>query len=288
MKHLLWFSGFLTLLLAGDRLGGLLLQRQADASLFRYSRLYRGEAGADLLFVGNSRGLTFYQPFIEEKTGLRTFNMSYNGLPADLAKVLVQDYLDRYPAPKKMIVDITLCDRSNDALIAAFLPFAGRSFRLDSLIHSKLPEIWRAGRVSALYRFNGEVFQRVLYHRNKTDSDWLLDRVVAPQLAAEAGGRSYDLEVHPDLVGQLQALVDSASKKGVTVELVISPYFPSFQVKNLDALKVAVEQATGLPVHDYRQALENPAFFGDFMHPNKAGAGAYIDLLLKDRVLPAE
>ena len=70
MKHLLWFSGFLTLLLAGDRLGGLLLQRQVDASLFRYSRLYRGEAGADLLFVGNSRGLTFYQPFIEEKTGL--------------------------------------------------------------------------------------------------------------------------------------------------------------------------------------------------------------------------
>ncbi|MBK8194740.1 MAG: hypothetical protein IPK76_16540 [Lewinellaceae bacterium] len=101
MKHLLWFSGFLMLLLAGDRLGGVLLQRQADASLFRYSRLYRGEAGADLLFVGNSRGLTFYQPFIEEKTGLRTFNMSYNGLPADLARVLVQDYLDRYPAPKK-------------------------------------------------------------------------------------------------------------------------------------------------------------------------------------------
>ena len=27
----------------------------------------------------------------------------------DLAKVLVQDYLDRYPAPKVMILDITIC-----------------------------------------------------------------------------------------------------------------------------------------------------------------------------------
>ncbi|MBK8194741.1 MAG: hypothetical protein IPK76_16545 [Lewinellaceae bacterium] len=72
------------------------------------------------------------------------------------------------------------------------------------------------------------------------------------------------------------------------MELVISPYFPPFQVKNLDALQVAVEQATGQSVRDYRQALANPALFGDFMHPNKAGAGAYIDLLLKDGVLPAE
>ena len=65
MKKPLWFIALFALVFAGDRLGGRLLQKQVDSSLFRYSRLYRGDAAADILLVGNSRGLTFYQPYIE-------------------------------------------------------------------------------------------------------------------------------------------------------------------------------------------------------------------------------
>lgn len=288
MKHFVWFAAFFALVFAGDRFGGWLLQRQAEQSQFRYARMYRGDAEADILLVGNSRGLTFYQPYIEEKTGQTTFNLSYNGLPMDAAKVLVQDYLERYPAPKVMLVDITTCDRVNDELLAGFTTYMNRSGRLDTLIYSKLPKVWWGSKVSALFRYNNEIFQRGLTYRNKTDEDWLLDRVISPNLVSRVEQDSYLLEVHPYLVLQLKEMVASAQAKGVQVQLVISPYFPAFDgnVTNLDNLKTAVEQATGLPVRDYRQALTDPTDFGDFMHPNKKGSMAYIDLMRRDKVLP--
>ncbi len=286
MKHALWFLGFFLLLFAGDRFAGGLLQRQADGSQFRYSRLYRGDAAADILLLGNSRGLTFYQPYIEEKTGLSTFNFSYNGLPMNLARVLVLDYLDRHAAPRLLLIDITTCDRENKPLIAGFLPYSAHSQRLDTLIHRADTSAWTGGRVSALYRFNNEVFQRALYYRQRSDEDWLLDRVIPERLAAEVDSNSYDIELKEDLVRQLSETVAAARAKGVAVQLVISPYFPTFRVDGLDALRAAVEQATGLPVHDYRAALSDPAAFGDFMHPNKNGAKAYIDVLRKEGVLP--
>lgn len=286
MKHALWLLAFLLILFSGDRLAGHFLQKQVEKSQFRYSRLHQGEAGADILLVGNSRGLTFYQPYIEEVTGKKTFNFSYNGLPMDVAKVLVLDYFDRYPAPQKMILDITMCDRENDELLTGFLTYSGKSNRLDTLIHNKLPKVWWGGQVSALFRYNNEIFQRALFHRNKTDKDWLLDRVIAPQLAAEVRSNAYDLEIHPYLIEQLKETVAAALAKGVAVELVISPYFPDFQVKNLDSLKNAAEQATGLTVRDFRSALSDAADFGDFMHANKKGSLKYIDLLKKDGVLP--
>ncbi len=288
MKHLIWYAAFFALLFVGDRLVGWLLERETMASQFRYSRLYSGRAGADLLLVGNSRGLTFYEPYMEQATGKSTFNLSYNGLSMDVASALVQDYLDHYPAPKTMLLDITICDRANNELMAGFAEYAPYSPRLSGLIRDSLPKMWGGNQLSHLTRFNNEIFQRALFHRKKSDKDWLLDRVISPKLVAEVAQHHYPLEIHPQLIASLQSAVQAAQAKGVQVQLVISPYFPGFaqNVTNLDALKTAVEQATGLTVHDYRQALTDQSDFGDFMHPNKAGSIHYIDLMRKDQLLP--
>jgi hypothetical protein len=199
--------------------------------------------------------------------------------------VLVQDYLDRYPAPKVMLIDITSCDRTNDPLLSGFLTYAGQSYRLDTLIHARQATSWWAGQASGLYRYNNEVFQRALFHRNHSDSDWLLDRVIPVHLADEAARNRYDLEVHPYLIRQLKEMVEAAQLRGVRVELTIGPYLPGFTVQNLNELKSAAEDVTGLTVHDYRSALSDVSLFGDFMHPNKRGAKAYMDVLLRDGVL---
>ena len=291
MKHLVWYIGFIALLFAGDRIAGFLLQKQAGESQFRYARLYRGGAVADILLLGNSRGLAFYQPYIEEITGKTTFNLSYNGLPMDAAKCLALDYfkeskLDNPSESQILVIDITLCDRENDELLAGFLTFSNRSEHLDSLIHSKLPKVWWGGQVSWLFRYNNEIFQRALFHKNKSDKDWLLDRQIPKALADDVSKQSYELEIHPYLIQQLKETVEAAQALGIRVELVIGPYFPNFQVKNLDTLKAAVENATGLTVRDYRSALSDPTDFGDFMHPNKKGSMKYMDLLKRDGVLP--
>ncbi|MFN0034105.1 MAG: hypothetical protein ACKVUS_03495 [Saprospiraceae bacterium] len=286
MKHFLWYTSFFALLFAGDRIAGFSLQKQAEESQFRYSRLYRGGAVADILLLGNSRGLIFYQPYIEAITDKTTCNLSYNGLPMDAAKCLALDYLDRYPTPQILLLDITMCDRENDELLAGFLTFSNKSKHLDTLIRGKLPKVWWGGQVSSLFRCNNEIFQRALFHRNKSDKDWLLDREIPKALAAEVSKHSYDLEIHPYLIQKLKETVEAARASGLRVELVISPYFPGFQVKNLDSLKAEVEKATGLAVRDYRAALTDPADFGDFMHPNKRGSMKYMDLLKRDGVLP--
>ena len=88
MKKSFWILGLILLFFIGDRVGGHLLKRIADQSQFRYSWLYSKNAKSDILFVGNSRGLMFYQPYIEEKTNFSTLNLSYNGMPMNLANLL--------------------------------------------------------------------------------------------------------------------------------------------------------------------------------------------------------
>src|SRR5690606_27714487 len=96
---------FLLILFTGDRLLSILIDKFiVSKSEFRYSKLYRGKAKADILIIGNSRGLSFYQPSIEEETGLSVFNLSYNGLPTNLALVLFKDYLKVNGAPKLVII----------------------------------------------------------------------------------------------------------------------------------------------------------------------------------------
>jgi hypothetical protein len=286
MKRLFWYLGFGALLVLGDRLGGYFFQKNAQQSQFRYARLYAGTAEADILLVGNSRGLTFFEPHIRAASGLRTCNLSYNGLPAELAYTLVADYFDRYPAPRYLLLDVTLADRHNNELVAGMLPFASRSPRLDALVRDSVPTAWWGSRVSWLYRANNEVWQRAMYYRSRTDADWLLDRQIAPALAASTPLDTFPISTHSVLVSHLAATVALAQAKGTQVRLLISPYFPNMvrDWSTLDTFKKSVEQATGLPVHDYRQALPDAADFGDLMHPNQRGAIRYLDLLRRDSI----
>jgi hypothetical protein len=290
MKHVLWYCLLVLLLFAGDRIGGYFLRDKALHSEFRYGKLYRRQAAADVLLLGNSRGLCFYQPYIEEITGRSTCNLSYNGLPMNAAKCLTFDFLDLKNfewdgKPQQMLIDITICDRDNPAILPGFLPYLDRSKNLDTLVKNQLPKVWWGAQVSHLFRYNHEIYQRSLYYQYRSDEDWILDREISPELIAKTSENSYDLDIHPHLIRQLAETVSKARNAGSwNVQLLISPYLPGFQVKNLDQLKAEVEKATGLPVHDYRSAITDPASFGDFMHLNKKGSIQYMDILKKDGI----
>ncbi len=298
-KHLVWISSFLCLAFGGDRLAGYFLGKTTDNSQFRYSRLYNSTQDADILFVGNSRGLTFFQPEAERLTKVKTMNLSYNGMPADLAKCLVMDYLDRHNPPKVMIVDVTLCDRENDVLKSGFNLYTPKSLRLDTLLRGMTTggddfagaKVVVGGNVSHLYRHNSEIFQRVLYHRNKTDEDWLIDRVISEKTATDTALSSYKVRMFPNMVAHFKDMIDYAKSKGVEVKLVINPYFPAFaetpEMRDsfLIPLKTSVEAATGLPVHDFSTALTEIDEIGDYQHANKKGSIRYMNILLEKGIL---
>ena len=286
MQKIYWIIALIGLFVLGDRLGGFVLAKIVEQSEFRYSRLYTNRGACDILLVGNSRGLSFFQPYIEETSGKNTLNLSYNGMPVDLATVLIEDYFENYPAPKKLILDITLCDRFNPELIAGFNFYNRYSPNLSQLLTKTNPRNAYAGQLSHLFQYNSEVFQRALYYRTKTDKDWLLDRQITPELIQKVENEEYEFIIKyppetPDLLGEL---VTKVQEKGTEVVLVINPYFPLFveRMTNLQDLKVEVEKATGLKVHDYSTAIQGKVNFGDLQHLNKKGSYEYIQLLQEE------
>ncbi len=290
MKKAYWVFATILLALLVDRAGGWFLSKITKESQFRYSRLYNGNEAADILFVGNSRGLSFYQPYAEEKTGLNTANLSYNGMPIELASTLVQDYLDRHQAPKVMLMDLSLLDsvRMDNKLAYQFNHYTPFSGRLSKLLREKFTNDFYAGKVSHLYRHNSEVFQRTFYYWKKSDKDWLLDRVISPEMVASVGSQP-KLRFHYDekMLGHLANLVKYAQGKGTRVELVVNPYYPDFvpKIGNLDTLIMDVQRTAGVTVKRYTNAVQEAEAFGDYQHVNKVGAKKYIDQLVADGVI---
>ncbi len=285
MKHFLWFGGFFLVVFLGDRVGGYVLKTQVKNSQFRYSRLYAQRAEAEILLLGNSRGLGFYQPTIEEKTGQSTFNFSYNGLPMHVGAAMVMDYFEQYPMPKKLIIDVTLCDRENKELTTGFSNFLEVSPRLNAIIRNQIPDHWWGTQVSALMRYNNEIFQRILYYRNRNDEDWLLDRQITEGIQANVANQNYELPTDPWYLQELADLTALAKAKDIQVFLVVSPYYPNFEVKNLEIFKSNIETATQMTVHDFSKSIQDPSLFGDFLHINKAGSTVFIDLLKQQGIL---
>ncbi|MEM1323780.1 MAG: hypothetical protein AAGG75_26195 [Bacteroidota bacterium] len=288
LKRLYWIGALLLLFFVGDRAAGWILAQLNESSQFRYTRMYTDQAKSDILLLGNSRGLIFYQPYIEEKTGRSTFNLSYNGLPIDLGYTLVADYLDHYPAPELLLIDISMCDRINRELVSGFNLYAPHSDNISQLIKSYAPEIYYGGQLSHLFLYNSEVFQRSLYYLNKSDEDWLLDRVINDNLVQsveDAPQLDFNYEDNY-LIDELAKTVKLAQSKGVKVKLVVNPYYPPFaqRIKNFSSWMERVEKQTGLSVGDYTQAVTDRQGFGDYQHLNKYGAKLYIDQLVEDGV----
>ena len=291
-KKIGWIIAFLLVTFAGDRGGGALLNRIVSESQFRFSRLYRSEAGCDLLFMGNSRGLIFYQPYIEEKTGLETCNLSYNAMPMSLARVLLEDYLDKNDAPRKLIIDISMLDtRMDEHLSTGFNCYTPFSARLRNFLRERFPKAYYGGRVAHLYRYNNEVFQRALFYWKKSDKDWLLDRVITPTLQEKVKAEEpFLFHFTPQMLADLKAVKDAFTRKGVEVVLVVNPYYPPFakKIANLHELIDAIQSATGLTVHNYADSIAGVEGFGDYQHLNKTGSRQYLDLLIRDGILPVD
>jgi len=288
LRKALWIPACLLLFFIGDRLGGFILSKITAKSQFRYTRLYEGQAKSDILFLGNSRGLIFYQPYIEEITGKSTLNLSYNSMPIDLGRVIVTDYLKKYGAPELIVIDITMCDRHNPQLIAGFNTFSRYSNDLNNLIRVKDEKSWYAGKLSNLYRYNSEVFQRTLYYLGKSDEDWLNDRVISPTMEANiVNETAVDLTIDDYLLTELDELVRTVEEKGIRVELVVNPYYPAYIQKMSSFYNFIgrIRGKTNKKVRDYSRALTATNGFADYQHLNKEGSKRYMDLLLKDGVL---
>lgn len=276
----------------GDRIGGFVLKKMISDSEFRYSKMYRGEADCDILFMGNSRGLGFYQPYIEEVTRKTAFNLSYNALPINLGRVLLQDYLKYNKKPELLIVDVTMMNRVDTTLISGFNVYTPYSDSLGLLVKEHTKNFYYAGKLSHLFLHNSEIFQRAMFYYNRSDKDWIVDRVINENMVSAVEDQRpfyagpFDYSTVEMMFAELQKTVEMAKANDIKVKLVISPFFPPFvkKIVNFEHLQKRVVMATGQPFYNYADAIQDPNGFGDYQHVNINGAKMYIDKMKADGI----
>ena len=284
-KNFLYIGYFFILLFAGDRLMSNIIKNSIiEKSQFRYSRMYAQKAKADLVFIGNSRGLCFYQPFIEQLTGKSTFNLSYNGLPSNLAKVLLEDYVQFNGKPKLVIIEASMLARRKE-IVATFGCYSSYSKGLENLIYDVSKSMGSFNKLLHLTRYNGEVFQRALYYVGKTDTTLLNDRVISERALNkkfEDTEKLYDTLA----IADFKSMVNYCRNENIPFKIVLNPYLPIYRKEMKDVDQFIKELSAGIkaPVLDYSTAIKETNHFADYFHINKNGSMELMQIFTRDKI----
>jgi hypothetical protein len=298
-RRLAYVASFLLLVFAGDRGIAMLLDRLMMKSQMRFARLYRGEEQADIVVIGNSRGMhSFHAPTMAAETGSSVLNLSYSALSTEICEALLADYLDRNRPPKLLIIEPSgvRCDHKS---LPAFKTFASKSDRIAGLLARHASDQLSALRYSHLYAYNSDNFLRSLLFLNKSDQHWILGEKLSVEEAVRMDsdeGLPGVLDATPhekENLAALRRMVVMAHARGVKVKLVMAPLWPGYvkTVADYDSLVASIRAAAGTEAsyHDYATRLDDPDCFADRAHTNGAGANELLKLLRKDHFfLPAD
>jgi hypothetical protein len=275
-KKIAFVAGFLALLFVADRLGTAVLSHLVLASNARVSALYDGRVQADVVLIGNSRGVHMASSSEWAKALCRpVFNLSLNGLDVTTQDVLVRDFLERNPAPKVMVLEIS--NLFSDTFVAPeYRPFIAVSDRLSGLVRSRQDTWFPWLDISHLYRFNTEYLMRALLFlfRGSDQTPEVIGDISAARIDAYLAEHPR-FDVNPKAVPVLASTLEALKAKGVEPVLVLAPYHPaSFRIQDWRAEALA-EVRRDLPadvaIQDWSLALTDDADFADPLHMTPLG-----------------
>jgi len=287
-RALIWFLALIGLVFAGDRLFAWALDQVLLRSQFRFSRLYRGGNDADVIILGDSRGVhSFYAPAIEELTGLRTLNLSYNSMSTRIGEAVLLDYLDHNRAPRMVIVEVT-STVADGTVVSELRTYAAFSPRLSRLYAGEHPYGAAAGRAFHLLRLNSGFSLEALHYWHRSDQDWI-NRAPMPQALRSEPAGSWSLPHREDLEA-LDRIVRVLGERQIAVRLAIAPYFPEplnmpefANVVSVSVRRVDPESR----ILNYAGAIRDPGSFADRVHLNERGSRQLLALMVRDGVFAA-
>lgn len=294
MRHSRYILGlilFTALYFVADRVSSLLLEDLTLRSGIRFSRLYSGKFNAEILVLGDSRGVNcIYAPLAERMTGRSCANISYNGMGVAVAEILFRDYLAHNAPPKLLVLEVTNIT-AGKAVIYNLKLYVSVSPGLSSLLRAENPSSYYACQLTHLYRYNSELFLRTLYYLGRDDQNWINHYVIQPEFAksyqpAPAVARGLQETIPPDCVQAFRKILEQAGESGTTVRLLVSPFLPAHigGLHNLyNKRKTEIENlAGGLHVWDYADAIDDIRCFADPLHMNLDGARLVLHQMVAD------
>lgn len=290
MNKLIWAGALLLSIFLGDRLIGAGFRQIMFSSQFRYSQMYKGGLDAEVLIIGNSRGVnSFYQPALEDLLGKEVINMSYNGLRMDIARVLIEDYLSLNNPPKTILLEASVLSKAYPELIKEFKPYAAPSTALQRKLAEAYPQEAMFSSISHLFALNSELFLRSLYYLNRDDQNWInqgtIDEASVTNLKKYKGSR---FEVSEALLQDVKEVYQLCQSQNIELKLVLSPYLPAYAAKilNLEEWKAEITTVVeGIEVLDHAAVITGREYFADWVHLNKKGSKVYLQYLLENNIL---
>jgi hypothetical protein len=282
-RAMVWLLVLAAIVIAGDHLAAIVLRQVLLRSQFRYSRLYRGGNDADIIILGDSRGVhSFYAPALEEMTGHRVLNLSYNSMSPPIAETLLMDYLDRNRAPRMVILEPT-CAITSGALTSELRTYAGLSPRMAAMYATTHPAAARAARLFWLFPLNSEFFIQALHYIRRSDQDWIIRETIPPVLRE----RSYRWPLVPGAanVEALVRMVRMLRARNIEVRLIMAPYAPNNVPQNAAGFATLLSRRTRQPVLNYTAAIGDFDLFADTVHLNERGSRELLRMLVRDGVL---
>ena len=273
-KHALAVLSFLVVVAVGDRVGGYLLDRVFHSTKFRFAQIYSGELPADVVFIGNSRGVhMFHRPPLEELTGQEIANLSFNGMPASVMPTIFADYLQHHPAPKQLFVEVSCVGRQNEpGSLERFTVLSSTSSSFDEVLDEQNPVAAWCTKLSHLYRYNSELFLRSLLFRNQSDQDWIMESTVDKNW--EQGFQHRNFVQSSADVDAIRRLMRIAADHDIEVKLLLAPYLPEYasQLNSIAPWLSWLSEELKTPIADYSAAIQERDSFADPIHLNPIGA----------------
>ena len=279
----IWLLVLIAVVIAGDHALAWVLHKVLVRSQFRYSRLYRGGNHADVIVLGDSRGVhSFYAPAIEELTQLRVLNLSYNSMSPRIAEAVLLDYVEHNQPPRMVIIEVTSVIVSG-ALTTELRTYAGLSPRLAALYAEKHPVAAVAGRVFRLFPLNSEFYLEALHYMRQSDQDWIYRYSMSPAMRA-LPREPWPLVPISENVDALDRMVRVLRQRGIEVRLVVAPYSPAKVLVNMSEFLDLLTRRTRMPILNYGGAMDDPDCFADQIHLNERGSRAFLRILQRDGV----
>ncbi len=282
-RAVIWLLILAAVIVAGDHVLAAALHRVLMRSQFRYSRLYCGGNHANVIVLGDSRGVhSFYAPAIEELTQLRVLNLSYNSMSPRIAEAVMLDYVEHNQQPRMVIIEVT-CVIVSGALTTELRTYAGLSPRLAALYAEKHPVAAVAGRVFRLFPLNSEFYLEALHYMRQSDQDWIYRYSMSPAMRALPRDR-WPLVPISENVDALDRMVGELRRRGIEVRLVVAPYSPAIVPGDMPEFLDVLTRRTRLPVRNYAGAVVDLDAFADGVHLNERGSRAFLRILQRDGV----
>jgi hypothetical protein len=254
--------------------------RLLDHSRDPIARLYGGTAAADIVVFGNSRA---YRNIDLAALGRgfdgRVISLALPGTSMEVSGALFGDYLDRYGAPRVVVVELSALF-SDEGSLKDLRAFASRSGRIDDLMQKYFPTLRDAGAVSRLFNYNSVFVLNAMHKIFAPLPDPLLDGALPPQDDAVSPGRYF--VPRDENIAAAKTLMDTMKRCGIEVRLLLTPVVPAYAAANrIDALRsTAREIAGGVGIWDFADnPPTEPRYFVDPSHLNRDGVRLLMERL---------